>query len=117
MKLKFIVLAVCSIAVLLGLAFVPAPVTRPTIALVEHTTHTAHETVAILLITNSSSKTFSYYGYGPTAPHYQAKVQTESGWQPLCLRWCGSGAELQALRPHNSVEFEVRGVDMPFVVG
>jgi hypothetical protein len=116
MKPKIIVLVVCSIAVFLGLAFVPLPVTRPTITFVECHTSAAYQKVAVFVITNSSRETFSYYGYGPTIPHYQAKVQTESGWQPHYVGWCGVGAELHALRPHDSVEFEVRGIDTPFEI-
>jgi hypothetical protein len=116
-KPKFILLAVCSIAILLGLAFVPGPAARPTVAFFQCYTNASYEKVAVFVITNSSSKTFSYYGYGRTLPHFQVKVQTVSGWRTSSLRWCGVGAELQALRAHNSVQFEVHDVDTPFVVG
>jgi hypothetical protein len=119
MRPKFIVLAVCSIAVLVGLAFVPGPAARPTITLVEHLPNSEHWRRALFVITNSSSKTFSYWGTSPTTPFYEIRVQTASGWQLLPTFRCGVGAELHSLRPHTSIQFDAYTVDddSPFTIG
>lgn len=81
-----------------------------------------HGRLAGFQIVNDSDTSYSFFGYGLSAPFYGYKIQEPAGWKYRGLGWCGTGAGLHTIAPHSVTEIETRlpGYDVPsapFAVG
>lgn len=59
---------------------------------------------ASLTLINSTDAPLYYFGFGQANPLKTVEVLTDTGWAAIIWDWCGTGAELQQVKPHSVAE-------------
>lgn len=59
---------------------------------------------ATLTLSNSTDAPVYYFGFGQANPLKTVEVLTDTGWSAIIWDWCGTGAELQQVKPHSAAE-------------